>query len=149
MAQKTLWLLSLEMIAVEGFIWAGFFFVLSGLILSYSHNPNAKFSGRYAWEFPVKRITRIYPTHILMLIVWVFFFVGGFQYVDLKEPSINALLLQSWIPNPKSYWGFNPVSWSISCEMFLCFVCSAGLVEFKNPNCACGYIASRRDPASS
>ena len=38
--------------------------------------------------------------------------------MDFKEFLINALLLQSWFPDLKSYWGFNPVSWSISCEMF-------------------------------
>jgi peptidoglycan/LPS O-acetylase OafA/YrhL len=56
--------------------------------------------------------------HILLLLVWVFFFVGGFQYVDIESFVINALLLQGWVPDVKVYWGFNAVSWSISCELF-------------------------------
>lgn len=105
-------------IAVEGFIWVGFFFVLSGFILSYSHGGTDKLSIKYLSSFLIKRFARIYPVHIAMLMIWVFGFVGGFQYIDLKAFFVNAFLLQSWVPDPKSYWGFNAVSWSLSCEIF-------------------------------
>lgn len=50
-----------------GYVWVGFFFVLSGFILSYQHFDRIR-DGRFnARDFFVARLARIYPRHIVGL----------------------------------------------------------------------------------
>src|SRR5258705_9207014 len=48
-----------------GYVWVGFFFVLSGFILSYQYLDRVQ-SGRFsAKEFLIARFARIYPGHLV------------------------------------------------------------------------------------
>ena len=106
----------------------GFFFLLSGFILTYTYHRD--FRAAPAWRavraFYVARFARIYPVHVVAtafaaLVLWRF---GGNVWdassVATRESAAVAglLLVQSWIPNELVYLGINAPAWSISTEMF-------------------------------
>lgn len=110
-------------IFTEGYLGVSFFFILSGFILSYTYQEKiitGKVSNK---EFIINRITRIYPLHILTLLIsipLVFVNIEGIlngiiQFVNM---FINIFLIQSFIPIKGIYFGFNSPSWSISNELF-------------------------------
>lgn len=106
----------------------GFFFLLSGFILTYTYHGT--FAGTTAWaavrEFYAARVARIYPVHLVTMtfaavVLWRF---GGTTW-DVSSNATRelaiiaqALLVQSWIPDENIYLGINAPAWSISTEMF-------------------------------
>lgn len=91
-----------------------FFFVLSGFILAivYGDLRQHKIS-----EFYAARIARIWPLHVLVLLIWcVSMPLGVSSTLDLA--LFNAALLHAWVPLNGYPFSFNSVSWSISAEMF-------------------------------
>jgi peptidoglycan/LPS O-acetylase OafA/YrhL len=106
----------------------GFFFLLSGFILTYTYHR--RFAAATAWsaanDFYAARIARIYPVHVVAtvfaaIVLWRF---GGTTWdastVATRQLAAVAqlLLLQSWSPDEKLYLGINAPAWSISTEMF-------------------------------
>ena len=103
-----------------------FFFVLSGFVLTYAYQ-NKPFS---VPSFYFSRLSRIWPITFISLL-FVCFFLPASVYLPHPNSSIpialvffvHLLCLQSVIPIPSFYFGFNAVSWSISTELFFysCF----------------------------
>jgi peptidoglycan/LPS O-acetylase OafA/YrhL len=106
----------------------GFFFLLSGFILTYTYHR--EFAGGAAWQavraFYVARVARIYPVHVVAtafaaLVLWR---LGGNVWdassVATREVAAASqlLLVQSWVPDERVYLGINAPAWSISTEMF-------------------------------
>lgn len=92
-----------------GYAGVGFFFVLSGYVLALNY------AGRVATErreFYYRRFARIYPTHLLTLLLSIP--IGG-TFLDAL-PSF--VLLQSWLPFQGFQHVANGPSWSISNEAF-------------------------------
>lgn len=89
----------------------GFFFALSGFILTFAHNP-----ADTRRRFYRKRFARVYPLHFatFLLAIPVLLIVG--QEMTRREAITNLLLVQSWFPSPDIYFGMNAPSWSLSCE---------------------------------
>ena len=110
------WVFEVRSFAVEGAAFVGFFYVLSGFIISYSSDSNGKALNVAGFLF--RRFARIYPVHLLMLLIFVFFLMGGIKYAEPVSFLLNFSLLHAWHPDMKVFWGFNAVSWSLSCEMF-------------------------------
>lgn len=93
--------------------WAygvGFFFVLSGFILTYVARNIDRDRGYF--EFFWARVARIWPLHILMLYIYVR--IVGYYYNDFFYYHFFAV--QAFIPTEDSYWNYNYPSWSISVE---------------------------------
>jgi peptidoglycan/LPS O-acetylase OafA/YrhL len=90
-----------------------FFFILSGFVLTWSHE-----SGDTAARFMRRRVARIYPLHVF---TWV---AAGaiLTYVSGIPPVLpglaNLLLLGPFINSPHYYGAMNQPSWSLGCEMF-------------------------------
>ena len=109
-----------------GYAGVGFFFVLSGFILTYAHHRD--FAGplraHAVRAFVVARIARIYPVHLAATALALAWFVpfGAPQWnVSSVHDRIagflaQVFLVQSWSANANVYGGGNPVSWSISVE---------------------------------
>jgi peptidoglycan/LPS O-acetylase OafA/YrhL len=107
-------------------IWEGFgsgvafFYVLSGFILYYNYAdlPDRGF-------FWVARFARIWPVHlltlVLALIVFPFRSLDGHASWPTTLPA-NIFLLQAWLPFQGSALSYNGVSWSLSVEAFF-YVC--------------------------
>ena len=96
----------------EGFIGVGFFFILSGFVLTYSYQNKILTNTVSKKDFYIARFARIYPMHLLTLL-----FVLIKSYV-IFTPEIpfniglfftNLFLLQSFVPVYDVYFSFNSV----------------------------------------
>ena len=105
----------------EGFIGVGFFFILSGFVLTYSYENKILAKKINKKDFYIARIARIYPMHLLMLLVVI---IKNCVILSTEIPFnigsffLNLFLLQSFVPVYDVYFSFNSVSWSLSDEMF-------------------------------
>ena len=98
-----------------------FFFVLSGFVLGFSYHRRS-FSFR---RFFISRLARVWPVTVISL-----FFVTLILPDSVYLPSVGSLVskplvfishilcIQSFIPLPSFYFGFNAVTWTISVELF-------------------------------
>ena len=119
-----------------GFLGVDVFFMLSGAVLYYVYAQSlavGEFSYR---DFLWKRFARIYPVHLVSLLIALVIFValplvgvGKFPDYDIAGALfVNLALLQSWNLTP--VLTLNYPSWSISAEFFayLLYPVLAGLV---------------------
>jgi peptidoglycan/LPS O-acetylase OafA/YrhL len=116
-----------------GYAGVTFFFVLSGFILTYVYSETLGRSTSRAElvSFAVARFARIYPIHIVgvLLALGMFVHFGGGLWtgetrgVRLAEVLAQIALVQSWFPDMRIHYGLNAPSWSISNEAFFyaCF----------------------------
>jgi peptidoglycan/LPS O-acetylase OafA/YrhL len=108
-----------------GYVAVGFFFVLSGFVLSYAHSLTQPLSSKQLFQFGVSRFARIYPTYCLGLLLIAHFALRSWSPVtplsNISNTILNWTLLQSWIPHAALTW--NAPGWSLSDEAFFycCF----------------------------
>lgn len=101
-------------------LWQGvtFFFVLSGFILTYSYADmyEHKRVARFLWS----RFARLWPLHLATLFVAAAFLEPDTpaRAKDTGTLILNALLLQSFVPEQKVISSFNSPAWTISNEVF-------------------------------
>lgn len=102
----------------------GFFFIVAGYFLARSSSVNLSL-----WHFLKKKMTRVYPLHLLVLLALVGLAVltDAFEF-NLTLP-LNALLIQTWIPSIESATSYNTVSWFLSSLMF-CYIVGYLVVRF-------------------
>ncbi|NYF79268.1 acyltransferase family protein [Granulicella arctica] len=103
----------------NGFVFVGFFILLSGYVLSYNYMDRAlTLSPRDFWT---ARFARLYPIYLLALIV-------SFQMLEAEWQVrshaqfwqgilLTPILLQGWSPHLATFW--NTVGWTLSCELIL------------------------------
>ena len=101
------------------------FFALSGFILTHTYlrRLGPALRGRAAVDFWWLRLARIYPVHVVMLVI-----AGAAVFAQAKvtgetldrdwlnpiDFGKNLLLIQEWGPEPQRGWNF--VAWSLSME---------------------------------
>lgn len=103
-----------------GFVGVAFFFVLSGLVLSWSAKP-----GSTPGQFYRNRFARVWPTHAL---TWL---LAGILLGFTSAAGLTLVLLQSWVPHTGIYFGMNGVSWSLGCEAFFYALFPALLIAIR------------------
>ena len=116
----------------NGYTGVTFFYILSGFIINYSFCKH-RLSGKFDYkDFLAFRISRLFPVHILSLALFILAFssFGDFNWNKIPSLISNLFLIQSFIPFQDYYFAYNPVSWSISCELFFYFA-FCFLVRFK------------------
>ncbi len=116
----------------NGGMLVDFFFVLSGLViaLTYARPGRSQFSFR---DFAIRRFARIYPLHLVMLLVMLGFKIAklglvAFAHMDLPDSGANNLytfvanvfLLHALGFTQNLSW--NGPSWSISAEFYTYFL---------------------------
>ncbi|MCX8303454.1 acyltransferase family protein [Enterobacter pseudoroggenkampii] len=104
----------------SGYAGVTFFYILSGFIISYSfrkHKADGYFDSK---DFIFFRVVRIFPVHWLTLLFsfFVFSHFSNFDFLHIIALIFNFFLLHAFIPLEDVYFSFNPVSWSLSCELF-------------------------------
>ncbi|HEY6236074.1 MAG TPA: acyltransferase [Candidatus Elarobacter sp.] len=111
-----------------GYIGVGFFFLLSGFILTYSYR--AAFADGLRWEsvraFYVARVARVVPLHLVTIPPMAFamqyygspFWTGADARTRVTEVVAQVLLFHSWFADRAVHFGLNGPSWSISVEAF-------------------------------
>jgi peptidoglycan/LPS O-acetylase OafA/YrhL len=91
-----------------------FFFLLSGFTMSMGYGRSiADGSFRFS-RYLKRRLLKVYPLHLLCLLLFLALFRPA---LDGALP-VNALLLQSWIPDSAYYFSYNGVSWFLSSLLF-------------------------------
>ena len=113
-------------------LFVEFFFVLSGFVMYHAYGTR-EFGPAVLRRFVISRTFRLYPLHLVMLLVFIALEFGkliaerhGFAFNDPAftgktaphEILPNALLLQSWFSAFNSL-SFNTPAWSISIEYYL------------------------------
>lgn len=94
-----------------------FFFLLSGFVCSLGYGRQLR-EGTFRYvNFLWKRFRKLYPLHFLCLL---FYLTINHTPIEGKV-LLNALLLQSWVPDADWYFSCNSVSWFLSSLMF-CYV---------------------------
>jgi peptidoglycan/LPS O-acetylase OafA/YrhL len=98
------------------------FFILSGMVLAHAHPTLAPTAQQARW-FWAKRLVRIYPVHIAMIIA-LCAMIGGASLLHLhpRDPDRFSLpelfshlaLVHAWGASDR--WAWNYPSWSISAE---------------------------------
>jgi peptidoglycan/LPS O-acetylase OafA/YrhL len=97
-----------------GYSGVSFFFILSGFVLAWSTTP-----GTRRGTFYRRRLARIYPTYVVMLVIAYRFPFPSTQGHVLLTTICAVLLVQAWAPHSiPTVYAVNPVSWSLSCEAF-------------------------------
>ncbi|MGD9645888.1 MAG: acyltransferase family protein [Pirellulales bacterium] len=98
-----------------------FFFTLSGFVMSYTcltADNRANFSLR---NFVAGRTGRLYPVHLLGLLIYLPFFLLAVNTHHLSTAytwgivASTLTMTQSWNPDMTAAW--NPPAWSLSCEL--------------------------------
>lgn len=98
-----------------------FFFVLSGFVLTWSARP-----GTSAATFYWRRFARIYPAHLVALILAVPVFSSidpdpaqwWVKPLDLGVLLLSVLLIQGWWSQPTILFSGNPAAWTLTVEAF-------------------------------
>jgi peptidoglycan/LPS O-acetylase OafA/YrhL len=117
-------------VAKQGHLAVPVFFILSGFVLAYNYAHELSSLGiRSYGRFLLMRLARIYPVHLITLLVVVGMVAvcraKGWPLTDAGYGAgdfvLNLFLAQTWIPNYQLNWNYP--SWSISSEWFayLCF----------------------------
>lgn len=101
----------------EGCVGVSFFFILSGFILSHVYQEGFEDKRVSKRKFYIARLARIYPLHIVTMLIWVYM---------RKDHPINEVYVTNFISNlslTQSFYftdeiRFNTAAWSLSDEMF-------------------------------
>lgn len=103
----------------HGFVFVGFFLLISGFILSYNYGERGASLDRK--KFWIARAVRLYPVYLISLAVSIPVLIEEFHArsrVQFLEGVIaTPLLLQGWNPWLATFW--NTVAWTLSTEVFL------------------------------
>jgi len=103
----------------HAFVFVGFFFLISGFILSYNYADRALTlnKGGFYWA----RLSRIYPTYLLALLFSWPLLLEEWKARPHTEfwqgVVLTPFTLQGWNPSLATFW--NTVGWTISAEVAL------------------------------
>lgn len=95
-----------------GYVGVSFFFILSGLVLTWSY------TGQSAQRFVWLRLCRIWPLQFLVALFAFTALASQERSTGSAGHVLEVVLLQAWSPKQRIYFGGNGVSWSLSCELF-------------------------------
>lgn len=103
-----------------------FFLILSGFVLMMSYGERVLNMNYF--EFIQKRFVRIYPTHLLCLVVALITCIFISKPIVWHNTWPSFFMLQAWIPNKEVYFAGNSVSWYVS-VVFFCYLMFPFLVR--------------------
>jgi len=118
---------SIKIIRENLHLGVSYFFVLSGYVMMIAYSDLEKIDFK---AYIINRISRIYPTHILALLLAIIAGILSNKDVfrfDITGFALNVFLLQAWFP--RHALSFNIPSWSISVELFF-YVCFPFLFNY-------------------
>jgi peptidoglycan/LPS O-acetylase OafA/YrhL len=96
-----------------GWTGVGFFFILSGFVLTWAARP-----GDSTPSFWRRRFFKIYPNHaVTFLAALLLLILVAQETIASWRAIVNLLLLQSWFPAMEDSLTLNTVSWSLSAEL--------------------------------
>ena len=106
-----------------------FFIILSGFVMSAGYGNRCRQRSFIYWDFLEKRLVRLYPLHLLCLILFVVIRLFSSHAPEWGALIPNLLLVQSWIPDSEYYFSGNAVSWCLA-DMLFFYVSFPLLIRF-------------------
>ena len=101
----------------NAYVFVGFFFLISGFILTYNYADRAMTLSKR--EFWLARFSRLYPIYILVLVISVTMLRDEWSARSHQEfwrgVILTPFLLQGWSPTLATFG--NTVAWTLSCEV--------------------------------
>ena len=101
----------------NAFVFVGYFFLLSGFILTYNYSDRATTLSKR--DFWVARFSRLYPIYLLVLLISTRMLQDEWSARSHAEfwrgVILTPLLLQGWSPSLATFG--NTVAWTLSCEV--------------------------------
>ncbi|MFD0037987.1 acyltransferase family protein [Streptomyces anulatus] len=91
----------------------GFFFVLSGFVLTWTARPDD--TARSFWR---RRLVKIGPTHLVTFALAALLVTSMSRPTSMVDWLASLTLQQAWFPSLQTSMAVNEVSWSLSCEFF-------------------------------
>lgn len=123
----------LESVREQGHVGVGFFFVLSGFILTYKYLKPLEEKTIRPFGFYLLRLARIYPLHLVaMLAMLPFLSLTTTKEVLLPSMIAQLTLTQSWFRQFIYTW--NTPAWTISHEFFFYLVFPFALLLLRRVN---------------
>jgi peptidoglycan/LPS O-acetylase OafA/YrhL len=108
-----------------GYVGVGFFFLLSGFVLTWSY------SGGSARRFWWLRFARVWPAQFV-LALFAMSVIAAREHLPGRWGRAGELvLLQAWSPDVRVYYGGNGVSWSLSAELFFYLLFPLAIVALR------------------
>lgn len=107
----------------HGWLSTSFFFLLSGFILAYLYWTPAGTLSTTKKAFWLKRALRIYPVHLLIMLVTMVIMVGHYLQSDMSlfkmlgTAILTLTLTQAWVPPAVPIWSWP--TWTLSALIFL------------------------------
>lgn len=102
----------------NAYVFVGFFFLISGFVLGYNYADRPVLLKR---QFYVARISRVYPTYLLVLLLSIPFLLEEWKAHTpakfLLGMVLTPLALQGFVPSLATFW--NTVGWTVPAEFFL------------------------------
>lgn len=118
----------------NGFLGVSFFYVLSGFVLAHAYQEKILNQKIGTLKFYVARVARIYPLHLLTLILAVpLMLTSPWSESALLALPFNLTLTQSLIPSAGIFFSYNSPSWSISNELIF-YLFFPLLIQLKTKN---------------
>lgn len=114
-----------------------FFILLSGFVLTLAYQDKLAKGGLSYWDFIKKRLIRIYPLHVITLILAI-----PFTWNELVQEGavwtlkfvLNLLHLHVFVPEEGFYFSFNSVTWNSSILLVFYFLFPFFLILIKEMN---------------
>ncbi len=105
----------------NAYVFVGFFFLISGFILTYNYADRSLTLSKR--EFWLARFSRLYPVYLLVLVISVGMLQDEWSARSHTEfwrgVVLTPLLLQGWSPNLATFG--NTVAWTLSSEVMFYF----------------------------
>jgi peptidoglycan/LPS O-acetylase OafA/YrhL len=117
----------LNEVFARGYLATDFFLMLSGYVLGRAYGP-ALLAGKVgAGRFWLRRASRIWPAHLIVLVAFGLYIVIGLQLGATPNPARfsaqsflqQAVLIHAWAPLPPAE-GWNLPTWSLS-ALLVCY----------------------------
>lgn len=93
-----------------------FFIMLSGFVMCAGYEKIVELNRISYKNFMLRRLIRLFPLHLLCLILWMVVFNNYSLKLGLLA---NVLMIQAWVPLEGVYYGYNTPSWCLGVFMFL------------------------------
>lgn len=105
----------------NSYVFVGFFFLISGFILTYNYADRATTLNKR--DFWVARFSRLYPVYLLVLFISIQMLHDEWSarsHADFwRGIVLTPFLLQGWSPTLATFG--NTVAWTLSCEVMFYF----------------------------
>ncbi len=102
----------------NAYVFVGFFFLISGFVLGYNYADRPSLPRK---AFYLARLSRVYPTYFLVLLLSIPFLLQEWKAHPPHEFYLGMLLtplaLQGWLPPLATFW--NTVGWTVPAEFLL------------------------------